>query len=138
MRDKNTPPSWFPNAIATKRGWEDGSTGEVLVSNRTLDLDLINGTKKEDVPVKETKAEPEDQTIDLAEVELARQAEEAKIAAEKEKAEKAEKAKIARAEKAKAKRDAAKAEKEAKIAAEIAAEQEKEENTVDSIEDAKE
>jgi len=41
-RDINKAPSYCPNAIATKRGWEDPKTGELLVSNRGLDLDLIN------------------------------------------------------------------------------------------------
>jgi len=38
----NKAPSYCPNAKATKRGWEDPETGELLVSNRSLDLELIN------------------------------------------------------------------------------------------------
>lgn len=32
----NTPPTWAPNAVATKKGWENPTTGEVLVAIRGL------------------------------------------------------------------------------------------------------
>lgn len=32
------PPSWAPNAVATKRGWEDPKTGELLVSIKGLEI----------------------------------------------------------------------------------------------------
>jgi len=35
---KQTAPHWCPNAIATARGWEDPVTGEVYVSDGSLDL----------------------------------------------------------------------------------------------------
>ena len=44
-KDINKAPAYCPNAVATKRGWEDPKTGELLVSNRTLDLDAINGNE---------------------------------------------------------------------------------------------
>lgn len=40
-RNINIAPSYCKNAKATKRGWEDPKTGELLVSNRSLDLELI-------------------------------------------------------------------------------------------------
>lgn len=40
----NTPPKYCVNAVASKRGWLDPSTGELLVSNKSLDLDLISKT----------------------------------------------------------------------------------------------
>jgi len=50
-RDINKAPSYCPNAKATKRGWEDPKTGELLVSNRSLDLELINNGVSVNEPI---------------------------------------------------------------------------------------
>lgn len=50
-KDINKAPSYCPNAKATKRGWEDPKTGELLVSNRNLDLDLIKNGVSVNEPV---------------------------------------------------------------------------------------
>lgn len=36
------PPSWFPTAVATSRGWENPVTGEVLVAIRNLEAKGID------------------------------------------------------------------------------------------------
>ena len=50
-KDINKAPSYCPNAKATKRGWEDPKTGELLVSNRNLDLELIKNGVSLNEPV---------------------------------------------------------------------------------------
>ncbi len=50
-KDINKAPSYCPNAKATKRGWEDPKTGELLVSNRSLDLELINNGVSVNEPI---------------------------------------------------------------------------------------
>ena len=50
-KDINKAPSYCPNAKATKRGWEDPKTGELLVSNRNLDLDLIKNGVSVNEPI---------------------------------------------------------------------------------------
>lgn len=71
----NTPPKYCPNAIASKLGWTDPSTGELLVSNKSLDLDLIsitnnvirtplNPSVEENNDVMIAKMFPEDVSVD--------------------------------------------------------------------------
>lgn len=44
--DNKTPPSYFPNAVATSVGWVNPATGELLVSHRRLE----NAISLEGVP----------------------------------------------------------------------------------------
>jgi len=48
-RNKNQAPNWAKDAIATKYGWEDPITGELLVSVGSLDLELIYSEKSKQV-----------------------------------------------------------------------------------------
>jgi len=47
------PPPWASDAIATKSGWKDKNTGEILVAVKNLDVDKLN---KKKVAVKKPKA----------------------------------------------------------------------------------
>ena len=60
----NIAPSYCPKAKATKRGWEDPETGELLVSNKSLDLELINsGVSLNDVVSANVETTTKDETL---------------------------------------------------------------------------
>lgn len=63
--DYNTPPKWFPTAVATANGWSDPVTGELLVAITALT------TKKADavvIPTFGTLAVPADGTYTAGQV----------------------------------------------------------------------
>lgn len=47
MTNRNTPPSWAPNAVATSSGWVDPKTKELLVAKKGLLLNEVTEVKLE-------------------------------------------------------------------------------------------
>lgn len=65
MSKVSTPPNWAPGAIATKYGWANPKTGEILVANRRLpnpNLDFVKGCPYVPAPT-ESQVDPKDDVI---------------------------------------------------------------------------
>jgi len=54
---KSTPPTWAKNAVATKSGWTDPDTGELLVAAKGLLDSAPKAPKKEEPKKEEPKVE---------------------------------------------------------------------------------
>ena len=51
---KQIAPFWCSNAVATKEGWKDPVTGELYVSDKSLDLSVSKkNQKKSEAPVED-------------------------------------------------------------------------------------
>lgn len=55
---RKTPPQWCKNAVPSSRGWCDPKTGELLISVKGIEFEVV-------APITEVKIEAEDVKVEI-------------------------------------------------------------------------